>query len=234
MRLLKLLLLLVFTFTFVYAANVETVLNRHMEARGGKEAFGKINSFKIKGTITTPEIKAKFELVYKYPNKIKNTIRDEAGASVYIIDGDNSYFKNAHTKDLLAKQMPEEMQANFIERSDFIEGSLINSKTKGIKTTFLKKAIVDNRTAYLIQMNYYYGKEAIACIDATTYEHYKTYIDIDSTHIDMFYSDYKEKSGIMVPFRRISKVNGKMIEDVKVDKLEINPKVDDHIFQDLN
>ncbi len=234
MRLLKILLMLVFTFTFVYAANVNSILKKHLDARGGKKAFGEINSFRVTGKLSTPLIETTFELIYKYPNKIKNTIRDSAGASVYIVDGDKAVYKNAHSKDLIAQHMPEAMKINFIERSDFLEGSLINSKEKGITPSYIKKAVIDNRMAYLVRLSYYYGKEEIACVDATTYEHYKTYIDQDSVHIDFLLQDYREKSGLMIPFHRISKLNGQVIEDMKIDKVEINPEIDDLIFQDMN
>ncbi len=234
MRLIRILLIFIFTITFVYAANVNTILNRHLEARGGNKAFGDINSFRVTGTIITAELESTFELIYKFPNRIKNTLRDSSGASVYIVNGQNAIYKNAHKNDLLAQHMPEAMKINFIERSDFIEGPLINSKEKGIETSYINKAVVDNRTAFLVKLNYYYGKQEIACIDATTYEHYKTYIEKDSTKLEILLNDYREESGLMIPFHRISKINGDMIEEVKINKVEINPEIKDFIFEDMN
>jgi outer membrane lipoprotein-sorting protein len=234
MRLFKILLVFVFTVTFVYAANVDAILNRHLEARGGAKAFGDINSFRVTGTMKTPLIESTFELIYKYPNRIKNTIRDTSGASVYIVNGQKAVYKNAHRKDFIAQHMPETMKINFIERSDFIEGALVNSKAKGIKPSYINKAVVDNRMAYLIKLNYYYGKEEIACIDATTYEHYKTYVDKDSIRVEMLLNDYREESGIMIPFHRISKLNGDVIEEVIINKVEINPEINDIVFEDMN
>ncbi len=234
MRLLKILLIFVFTFTFVYAANVKSILNKHLDARGGSKAFGDINSFRITGTMKTPLIESTFELIYKYPNRIKNTIRDSCGASVYIVNGQKAVYKNAHRKDLIPQHMPEEMKINLIEKSDFIEGVLINSGAKGIQTSYLNKTVVDNRMAFLIKLKYFYGKEEIACVDATTYEHYKTYVEKDSIRVETFLKDYREESGIMIPFHRISKLNGDVIEEVKIKKVEINPEINNIVFEDMN
>ncbi|MEO5569561.1 MAG: hypothetical protein ABIT08_17880, partial [Bacteroidia bacterium] len=56
-------------------------------------------------------------------------------------------------------------------------------------------------------------------------------VEMKNAEIEIYYSDYRTISGIKIPFKSISKVEGQTILTAMVEKVEINVPLKDSTFR---
>jgi len=55
--------------------------------------------------------------------------------------------------------------------------------------------------------------------------------ELDSSIVNIFYSDYRTVEGLMVPFKSVAKVGEQTILTITVDKVDINVNIEDSEFE---
>ena len=209
----------------IQAQNVDEIINKHIEAVGGKEKLSQAKSLYIENTMEVMGNQApSTEYIlegkgYKSESefngaKIVNCYTDKGGWAV------NPMMGNADPQ-----AMPDDVYKAGKDQI-YIEGPLVNYAAKGNKVELLGK----EGDSYKIKVN-----ETTYYLDASTY-----YVTRTSTKGDMMgqpvetvitFADYKKTDfGIVYPYTKTVDLGGFTLT-FKRNKVEVNKEIDPKIFE---
>jgi hypothetical protein len=231
MKKIKFLLLgtvLMYTYA-LHAQTVDEIINKHIEALGGKEKLSQVKSLYTESSVEVMgnAAPAKEYLVegkgFKSESefngmKIINCYTDKSGWSLNPFTGSND-----------PQAMPDDLYKAG-KNQIFIGGSLTDYAAKGNKVEFIGK----EGKNYKLKVTSG-GIETFYFIDAETNLVIKTTQKADfggqPVEIVVSFSDYKKTDfGIMVPYTKGTDFGGFALE-AKVTKVEVNKEIDPKTFE---
>jgi hypothetical protein len=210
---------------------VDQILDRYVEATGGRQAYEKITSRVAKGTfeLSSMGLKGEFEVYAKAPNK---TLRIQRLSGVgEILDGYDGKIGWAQNPMVgLREKSGAELAA--IARSSDIHGPI---KTRQLysKLEFKGKEKVGNRETYAILATPAEGAPVKMYFDTQTGLLARTDTEFESPegrfHVETTMDDYREVDGVKMPFtiRQESSVSSAVI---RLTEVKHNVAIDDAKF----
>jgi hypothetical protein len=217
------------------AQTVDEIINKHVDAVGGKEKLGQLKSLYVETSIevmgnSAPSFENLLEgKAFKSESefngmKIVNCFTDKGG-----------WFINAFAGAAEAQAMPDEMYKAGKDNLHFggslyFAAPLTDYAAKGDKAELLGK----EGTNYRIKLTNT-GKETTYYIDETTHYLTKTVAKGEmmgqSVEIVSTYSDHKKTDfGLVIPYTRSTDFGGFTL-GAKVTKVELNKEIDPKIFE---
>ncbi len=200
------------------------ILNKHLEATGGKEKLRSIKSIELHGTDHFPQSKnVKHSIYIQYPDKYRSNIYNEelsmsiiynSGRAIQIINGDTSLF-NPKSKAYIAR----DGYIFFLAHQDKVgfevqhEGQ---TKHNGIKTN--KISLKQNNTL---------PTDTIFFDSKTNYVN-EFYLGINQS---IRFKNYNETHGIMYPFRYDYYLDGDYHHSSTLEVVKFNQILDEKLFE---
>lgn len=218
---------------FVTANTVDDIINKYIEALGGKDKLNAIRSVYMEGTRKVMGIEMPVTIT-KVQGKLFRTDYKLEGTKGYIIitpiEGwslipTQSPFVQSTSSDRLTKMQP------LLD----IAGPLVNYAAKGNKAEWLGKETINENEAYKIKLTIRTGDETYYYIDTETNLVIQTrQIGIENGNntqeVITDYSDYKLFDGIMFPQTISNPAEGIMAGTTTFKSIIINKPVDDSFY----
>jgi hypothetical protein len=222
------------------ALTAEQIVQKNTQARGGLEAWRKVQTMVWTGRIETADPAspmASFVEEFKRPNKSRFEVDRERQRSVRLFDG--AYGWNlrgsATGATVLKRYSPEELRS--AREAQGIDGVLIDHQAKGIKVELDGMDEVDGHPAYRLSVALPSGSQRHIWIDAKTFLALK----YDSerrgragrpTVIEVRYHDYRPFDGLLIPTRIESGPEGSALKDTMIiDDVTLNLTLSDARFR---
>jgi hypothetical protein len=213
-----------------FSQTADEVINKHIEAIGGADAWKKVNSVKMEGTMQVQgaELAVTQTVLHNKGSRQDISIMGMTGYTIVTPSEGWNYLP------FQGQQAPEAMTAEDLAESQEqmdAQGSLIDYATKGHSVEFLGKDDVDGTECYKLKVNKKSGSPE------TMYFEIKTNYLIKSVSVRKAngqeaevvtsYSNYEKlPEGIIVP-KSITLPFGELI----ISKITINGTVDEAIFK---
>ena len=128
-------------------------------------------------------------------------------------DGTTGWMINSFSGSNTPQKMSDEDASSALDNTDFLEGTLVDSKAKGSAVELLGQETVEGASAYKLKITRKSGMVEYLYLDAATFLPLKTTGKRRQMGQDMEYesvpSNYKAVSGVMIPFTIRQKVNGR-------------------------
>ncbi len=223
------------------------VMNGNMEAGGNN---GPVIPTQVrrgtKATMPPPrpaeQTKLPFTMELKRPMKQRIEIQFNGQTAVQVFDGTNGYklrpFLNR--KDV-EPYTPEEMKA--VPLQSELDGPLMDYAAKGTKIEFDGVEKVDDRDAYKLRLTLKNSQVVDLWIDAQSFLEVKTTgaprrLDGKYHPVEIYYRDFRSLGALKVPYLLETKVlntpgsktTGTVIEKIVLEKVEVNPPLNDSLF----
>jgi hypothetical protein len=216
-------------FTKAYSQTVDEIIDKHIQAIGGKEAWKKVNTIKQEAIIDANGTEIALELITVNQKGSRQTISFAGmqGYSLYTpAAGYNFYPWQGHMKPEAIT--PEELKEN--EDNLDTQGPLIDYKEKGHMAEYVGMDEFEGTDCYKIKLTEKSGKIITFYIDPSNYFiiHSVTITKANGHESESKtdYSNYKKlPEGIWVPLN----IGGG--NTVKIKRTEINVPVDETIFK---
>jgi outer membrane lipoprotein-sorting protein len=218
------------------AQTADELLEKNIKAMGGKDKLTALKSVKMTGKMKMGPMEAPFTLTKARPAdmRVDFTIQGMTGTQAY--DGSTGWTLMPFQGNKDAQKMTEEQLKDIRAEADF-DGPTFDYKAKGNKVEYLGKEDVQGTPAYKLKVTTKDGKETTVFLDAETYLAIKT----DATRnmmgqdveIETTIGDYKQVDGMYFPYSIESHPKGKESmggQAIVIDKIELNPKVDNGLF----
>ncbi|MFM2358916.1 MAG: hypothetical protein RLY16_909 [Bacteroidota bacterium] len=226
----SLLVLFLVSVQFSNAQTVDEVINKHLDAIGGKDKIAQLKSLKMEGSLSTNGIDV----------NITTTVLHGVGSRVDIaVPGMGEGYQIMNTTKgwnfmpFAGQSAPEEVPAEDVKNAQNtldVQGAVYNYKEKGNTVELLGKEKVDNVDCFKIKVTTASGKVTTSFIDATTYYRVKS-ITMAKTpegeqEMETTYSDFKKNAdGYVYPY---SQTNPR--GTIVFSNIEVNKPVDESIF----
>ena len=220
------------------AMNLQELIAKSLDARGGKDKILAVNTAIVHGTMRMPNgVEAPFTWKWKRPNKLRMdfTLGGMTGTQAY--DGKTGWmvmpFQSGSTDP---EKMTEEATQGMEEQADF-DGPFIDTEKKGYKVELVdeKPVTVEGTEAYKVKVTNKFGDVTYQYIDTeyflTFKEDGKRTVHGQDIEFEISLGDYKKVDGLLFPFSTQSKRKGsEQGQSITFDKVELGTKIDDAEF----
>jgi outer membrane lipoprotein-sorting protein len=219
------------------APNVSRIVEQNVAARGGLEAWRKIQTMVWIGHIesaSAPDSPVTFVMQMKRPDKMRFEVTADNEKSIRAFDGNEGWKVRPPRggKAGLLPFSPEEVR--FARDSPGIDGPLIDHGIKGIGVDLEGTDEVEGRKAYRLAVKLPTGSMRRVWIDTET--HLEVKYERESRDaagrgrtVSVFYRNYKTVEGLKIPMA-IETGTGAGVERLVLDRVLLNPPVDDAQF----
>jgi hypothetical protein len=213
------------------AQSVDDVLAKNADAKGGLAKMRAVNTMRATGKVTIgPGMEAPIILEQRRPKMVRIEVTVQGLTIIQAYDGSVGWQLNPMSGRKDAEPMPSEMVKNMEEQAD-MDGPLIDYKEKGNKVELLGKEKAEGADCYKVKVTLKSGDTRTYYIDAENYLEVKvearTTVRGTETEGDTIIGDWKEVSGMMMPFSIDAGQKGAPArQKITLDKIEVNPVLD--------
>ena len=215
---------------------VDEIIAKNAQARGGIEKLRAIKSVRITARLSQGAFRATYVQENKRGDKVREETIIQGMAQVQAYDGHSAWQINPFG----GRRDPELMSADdtkqLILDSD-LEGFLVNYKEKGHRAELVGHDSVEGTDCYKIKVTLKDGDVRYYYLDSDSYLEIK--IETQSTvrgavvYTDTMLGDYEQVDGVYFPFSiEAGETNSPSDQHIRltVEKIEINPNLDDNRF----
>ena len=214
------------------AQTVDEVINKHIEAIGGKENWLKVNSFKMEANISVQgmDIPVNIFQVHNKAQKQEYTVMNMTGYTILTSEEGWSF------NPMMGQSKPEQMAKEDVEMGKEtldIRGDLLDYAAKGSKAELMGKEDVDGTSCFKLKVTRKSGNEFVYFIDPSNYYIKRTINKIKANGQEVEqkvnFSNYQKlPEGIVVP---LTMENSSIPAPINVKKVEVNVPIDDIVFK---
>ena len=219
-----------------HAQTVDEIVAKNLQAKGGAEKWGAINSVKMTGKIAAQGQEMPLTMYAKRPNMSRQEIALPDGKMVQAFDGTTAWAINPMMGTNVPQAVPGGVADTIKNAADF-DGALINYKSKGHTIELIGKEKLADKDVYHLKVTMKGGQVQHYFLDAESGLEMKTSAEVDmgmggtKQAFVTEMANYKQVDGIMLPHTIRQFVNGNKIVEVSVAVVEFNAPVDDAIFK---
>ena len=220
----------------VHAQTVDEILAKHFEAQGGVEKLKALNSMRITGSLTVGQgMEAPVVMERKRPGKQRLEFTFQGMVGVQAFDGEQAW----SVMPFMGKKDPEASseEDTKLQKDDAdFDGPLLDWKTKGHTVELAGKEQVEGAEAFKLKVTKKNGYVDYYYVDTETYllvkQDSKRKRQGTEFESELFYSDYKDVNGYMLPFTMEQAPKGApQRQKFTFAKVEVNVPIDDARFK---
>ena len=223
---------------FTQGQTVDDVINKYLDARGGKDKLNAIKSIYMEGArqMMGNEIPVKITIV---AGKLFRTDFEFSGVGYYTITTPTEGWSFTPMRGTTAEPIPADRLKGMQGQMD-IAGALADYAKKGSKVELLPKETVNGTECYKIKLTQSDAKEVTYFIDM------KTNLLLESKQVAKVmnregkqmdrevitdFSDYKAVDGVLFPHTIANPGTGQGGGSTTFDKIELNKEVDAAMYK---
>jgi len=212
------------------AQTVDEVVAKNLAAKGGLEKLKAIQTLRSTGSMSAQGQSVTMTIMSKRPNLSRQEITMGPQTMVMAFDGTNARMINP-----MVSPTPVDMPAEQIEmikdQSD-IDGPLIDYKTKGSTIELVGIEMVDGKKTFHLRISRKTLPAQDVYLDGVTYLQTKVSTTVPGSGvIETQFGDYRTVEGMTMPYSIKTVAAGMTLNEMKLEKIEVNVKLDDAIFK---
>ncbi|KFX29750.1 hypothetical protein [Ralstonia solanacearum] len=217
--------------------SVAQIVEKNAAARGGADAWRKIDSMIWVGHVDSANAPAHFVLAMKRPNKTRFEIVSMNRMALRVYDGTQGWklrpMRHGEGPNVLP-YTPEELK--YAHEEQVIDGLLLDHAAKGVAIAVEGTDEVEGRKAYRLNVRLPSGAMRHVWVDAETFLEVKSEREArgalgQPVKVAVYYRNYQAVESIKLPLLIESNGGpGQASDKLVIDKVQFNPKLDDSLF----
>jgi hypothetical protein len=221
--------------------SVEQIIAKNVAARGGTQAWSKVDSMIWIGRVETSGngAPARFVLAMKRPNKTRFEIVSMNRMALRVFDGTHGWKLRPMRRGEEGNMQPySEQELRFAHDEQVIDGPLIDHAAKGIEVKLGGVDEIEGHKAYRLELRMLSGATRVVWVDASSFLEIKSEHETRSSPlgrpaiVDVYYRDYRAIDGVKMPVTIESgAVSVPPVDRLTIEKVELNPQVEDKMFE---
>lgn len=227
--------LMSFAFFSANAQTVDEVIQKYAITMGGLEAFNKVTTAKITGTLTTQGNVLPFTTQIVNTKAMRTDVAAMGKEVINAYDNGKGWKINPLAGIITATEVTGNELVTLKAQAS-LANNLMDYKNRGHQVELLGQQDVDSVKAFKIKLtNKEDGKLTTYYISTINYLLIKsiTKREIAGSEYDAetFYTDIKEINGLKFCMHFTQKIEGKILQEVTYQKIDLNTPVDEKIFK---
>jgi outer membrane lipoprotein-sorting protein len=218
----------------VSAQNLDEIISKHIAAMGGAEKLSKLSSMRITAEMDIMNMKVPITTTIVQNKGFRSETVIQGMTIVQAINGTSGWAINPISGQTKAVALPEEAVKSMISETDLT--GLYNYKEKGYTLALEGEEDLAGAKVYKVTMTLKNGIRRINYISKDTFYILKiivqTSINGQEIKSENTQSDFRQVDGIYYPFNSevtTSAMPGATMA-IRINTLEVNPKIDESIF----
>jgi outer membrane lipoprotein-sorting protein len=217
------------------AQTADELVAKNIAARGGLDKLKAVQTVRMTGKMTMGPMEAPFTLEMKRPKNLRAEFVVQGMTGVQAYDGKTAWF----VMPFMGKKDPEVAPADETkqadEQADF-DGPLVDYKTKGNTVELVGKEKVEGTDVYKLKVTLKGGEVRYLYLESDSFLEIKTEakrtVRGNDVEFESSIGDYKEISGLMIPFSIENSPKGSpQKQKITFDKVEFNVPIEDTRFK---
>ena len=229
-------LLLSLAITSAYCQSVDDIIQKYTAAMGGLDAFNKVETAKIEGTLISQG--NEFPIIINIVNgkSMRSDVNVNGQMVINAYDKGKGWKVNPFENIPAATEItaPDDLALLKIQAS--LANNLMDYKKRGHKAELLGQETIDgivhNKIGLTSKDD---GKTTIFYISTADNKLVRTdskqKIQGNEYEAQTYYSDFKSFGGLMFSTHFTRKIEGRVFQEVKYHNVELNVKVDEKLFK---
>jgi hypothetical protein len=218
-----------------YSQTTEEVIEKYITAMGGLDAFNKVNTAKMTGTLTTSGL-TMLMTTQIVQGKAMRTDVNASGKNIINVYNNGKGWK---VNPLAGIPAPTEVTGTELEglkAQTSLVNHLMDYKNRGHKVELLGQEDVEGVQTFKIKLtNKDDNKATFYFINATNYLLFKSISKKETQgqeyDVETFYTDMKDINGLQFCMSLLQKIRGQIYMSIKWNKIELDVPVDEKIFE---
>jgi hypothetical protein len=217
------------------AQDLDEILARYYQARGGMDRLLAVNSIRYSGFMTVgTEMNAPMSVEQKRPNFMRLEFTLQGLTAVQAYDGKTGWIVMPFMGRTEPKLMSSEELQAAIEQADF-DGPLVNYRQKGHRIELTGKETIDGKAAYKLKVSLKGAGTYHLYLDASSFLPFKeirrrTYQEMER-EMQTVIGDYRTVSGLVIAHSTETSARGTAFrQKVVITRVEINPTLPNSLF----
>jgi len=216
----------------------ESLIEKSLEAMGGRDTLESVESARITGTMNMGGMEAPFLYEWKAPDKVRIEFTIQGMTGTQAFDGETGWM----VMPFMGKTDPEKMAPEDTEQikddADF-RGPLYDPESKGYTVEFMGEEDVEGTPAYKLKLSKENGDVSYIYLDKDYMLEIRQEDDRtirgQKMEMETTVGDYKEVDGLMLAhsreMRNSAMPEGQAGQTMIFDKVELNVDIPDERFE---
>ncbi len=218
----------------LHAQDLDMILNRYYDAIG-LEKLQKTDAIIMTGRVIQMDNEIPMKMYQKRPKKIKMEAKIKDGTEfVQAYDGENGWAIMPWTGSSEPRDLDSD-QMRVVEQMSDIEGDLYNWEEKKFVLTLEGSDKLNDTGVFKLKLIKPSGDEFLFYLDKKKYIILRedTKVERNGAPFEsiILFKDFKPVEGMVMPFEIETKMNGQVVSKFIIEDVEINPQIDDSIFE---
>lgn len=216
------------------AQTVDEIVAKNLVSRGGIEKWKTIQSMKVTGTIESGGRTIDLTAWSKRPNLSRQEMRFQGQQMVQAFDGTHVWVQSPGAGGDQAREVTG-AQADLARAQAEFDSVLMDYQAKGHKVELVGKETDEGREVYHLKVTRKSGGVQHYYLDAESGIERKITSTLQGPNGEkatatIEFGDFREVDGLMAPFTIKNLLDGRLISQVTVSKVEFNVPVEDSLF----
>jgi len=218
-----------------YSQTVDEILEKMIEAQGGRKALEAIKSTTLSGSmqIIQMNLTGSWTMYQKEPNKYRVDAEMMGNTFTQAYDGTTAWFINPQTG--ATQEMPEK-QAKYFKKQSLGRDAILNPKKLGITYKLKGKEKINDKEYLVLEQIHPDDYKVTIFVDPQTYLTYKTKsttlnqveAEVESEQI---VSDYKKVEGVIMPHSVTVFQDGQEFMKMTITEITFNSDLENSFFK---
>ncbi len=213
--------------------NVDTLIEKNLQAHGGREALDKIQDMTMHGVMLMGPMEAPFTIYFKRPGKVRMEFEVQGMKGIQSYDGETGWAVMPFMGKTDPEKMAEDQLKDLKNMADF-EGPLIDYAKKGHTVEYVGEADVEGTPAYELKLTKKDGDVDHIFLDKDYGLEVVTKSKLNRMgqvmEVETAFSNYKPVDGLVIAHAISSKINGQPGQKITINKVETNTGLSDDFF----
>lgn len=215
--------------------NIDSVIKKNIEVRGGKDNFRKIRTVSMKMTLNTLGMEVPIRIFISLPGSIRTEMKVNGQSIVTVLDNGQAGATVDGNFTSLDENAVKDLQKNLQSQLNYFKSELFDYKKQGAVIKSFTKENFKDKPAIKIRLDYPDGITTYLFIDQKTYLNIATrtekQVNGQLMQTETVYKDYRSVDGLMVPFL-VEVSSGTMtVATMHLDSLHFNRPMDKALFR---
>lgn len=226
-------LLLVFCFVAVQAQELEEIIAKHIEARGGAENWAKVENMKITGRFTAFSVEEDWMAIKSNKGQYYSELHLGKHAVIEAFDGEHGWTIDPWHEISFPRILTKDEDNVFQQKSSLMT-PFLNYKEKGLVAELIGKQDLEGLEVFAIKLTRPSGKFETWYLDAKTYLEYRRdsyWVDFTyPTPAESYFEDFREINGLVIPYYE-EKMFSQRNRVLLIEDIQFNIDLEEDVFE---
>ena len=216
-----------------YSQTAKEIIQKMIEAKGGRKAIESIDDSTVSGTMELIQqgLSGDITIYRKEPSKMRLDIELMGMVITQAYDGNMAWWTNPQTG--ATEEMPANEAAS-MKRDALPRDATFNPEKYGISFASKGKESLEGKDHYVVEQTYADGFKVTLYVDCATYLITKSTGTVSSEMGDMefeqFAADYKKVHGLLIAHKITTYMNGAEARILTITDVQYNTGLEDSLF----